>query len=113
MTCECQDCREYYDDRCPITEYCSSDIDLHCKRCNRYFCSNHWNEANDQYGKWDIIENDIYQIPGGCDACWFGCPEWIEIPSDTIKLLSLKVSPEILNLLVAEVSPTPKETSEK
>lgn len=72
----CESCKENENDKCrPHNIYCTKILNLHCKRCNRYYCSNHWNEANDEYGKWTDIENGIYQIlkETGCDMCNWGC----------------------------------------
>ncbi len=61
---------------CPNTKSCSTFLNLHCRRCDRYYCEKHWDDAYDEYIHydnyvWDGIENEIYQTDK-CDNCLSG-----------------------------------------
>ena len=65
---KCKKCNKEFD-KCPTkTKNCSKILSLHCKTCDRYYCDNHWDDANDEFCKYTEIENGIYQAPG-CDYC--------------------------------------------
>ncbi len=66
MTCEGPKCNEHDEGW-----GCSRLINLHCQRCNRFFCSNHWWYADDEIEhnvRFLFIEDNVYQMKG-CDYC--------------------------------------------